>query len=117
VDYKRPPRQRERKNDTLDTPELKTFDADLATDAEFRASLGARGSSAEASAGFLIGRRHALLRAHTSRRVSVKLTRRARRHLRRRGPLPAELKLTFRDPAGRRITESHKVTILPKRRG
>jgi hypothetical protein len=35
---------------------------------------------------------------------------------RRRGPLPAELKLTFRDPADRRITESHRLTILPKRR-
>ena len=50
------------------------------------------------------------------RKVPVKLTRRARRHLGRGHPLPTQLKLTFRDPDGRKITETHRVTILPRRR-
>ena len=75
------------------------------------------GSSAESSArGFLVGRRRVRLRAHTKRTVPVKLTRRARRHLGRGRPLPAELRLTFRDPDGRKISETHRVTILPRRR-
>jgi hypothetical protein len=48
--------------------------------------------------------------------VAVKLTRRARRQLRRGRPLNARLTLTFRDPAGRRTTETERVTILPRRR-
>ena len=65
--------------------------------------------------GFLIGRRRVRLRAHTKRTVPVKLTRRTRRHLGRGRPLPAKLTVTFRDPDGR-ITETHRVTILPRRR-
>ncbi len=116
VDYKRPPRQRQKKNDTIDSPELETFDADVAAEMNYRAS-GGSGNSAHASArGFVIGRRRVRLRAHTKRKVPVKLTRRARRHLRRGHPLPARLTLTFRHPSGRKITESHRVTILPRRR-
>jgi hypothetical protein len=118
VDYKRPPRQRETKNDKVDTPPLQTFDADLAADADFRSSVGARGSANASARGYLVGRKHGVrLPAHTRRRISVKLTRRARRHLNRGKPLSAELTLTFRDPAGRRISERHRLTILPKRRG
>ena len=74
------------------------------------------GASAESSARFLIARRRVRLRAHSKRTVPLKLTRRARRALGRGRPLPAQLTLTFRDPAGRKITESHRVTILPRRR-
>src|SRR6185436_15580983 len=117
VDYKRPPRQRERKNDTLDTPPLQTFDADLATDADFRADRGARGSASASARGYLIGKKHGVrLPAHSRRRINVKLTRRARRQLNRGKPLKAVLTLTFRDPQGRRFHESHRLTILPKRR-
>ena len=116
VDYKRPPRQRQKKNDTIDSPELETFDADVAAEMNYRASSPG-GSSAESSArGFLIARRRVRLRAHTKRKVPLKLTRRARRHLGRGRPLPAQLTLTFRDPAGRKITERHRVRILPRRR-
>lgn len=116
VDYKRPPRQRQKKNDTIDSPELETFDADVAAEMNYRASSGG-GSSAHASAsGFVVARRRVRLRAHTKGKVPVKLTRRARRHLRRGHPLPTRLTLTFRDPAGRKITETHRVKILPRRR-
>lgn len=33
-----------------------------------------------------------------------------------RCPLAAQLTLTFRDPAGRRIAETERITILPERR-
>jgi hypothetical protein len=116
VDYKRPRRQRQKKNNRIDSPRLETFDADVAAEMNYRASTPG-GSSAEPSArGFLIGRRRVRLRAHPKRTVSVKLTRRARRHLGRGRPLPALLTLTFRDPDGRKITETHRVTILPRRR-
>jgi len=39
-----------------------------------------------------------------------------RRQLNRGKPLKAVLTLTFRDPQGRRFHESHRLTILPKRR-
>jgi hypothetical protein len=116
VEYKRPKRQRQRKNDTIDSPELKTFDADLAAELNYAASEAGGSDAGAAASGFLIGRARVRLRAHSKRRVAVKLTRRARRRLRRGRPLNARLTLTFRDPAGRRITETERVTILPRRR-
>jgi hypothetical protein len=116
VDYKRPPRQRQKKNDRIDSPRLETFDADVAAEMNYRASTPG-GSTAESSArGFLVGRRRVRLRAHTRRSVPVKLSRRARRHLGRGRSLPTQLTLTFRAPDGRTITETHPVTILPRRR-
>lgn len=116
VDYKKPPRERQKKNDTIDSPELETFDADLAAEMNYRNSEPG-GSSAGASArGYLVARRRVRLRARTKRTYPVKLTRRARRELRRGRPLNAELTMTFRDPAGRRFTETERVRILPRRR-
>jgi hypothetical protein len=116
VDYTKPPPRQRPKDDKLDSPTLKTFDSDVAADVSFNASTGA-GSSAGASArGYLIGHAHVKLRAHSRRVVHVPLTRRAKRRLRQGKRIPAQLTLTFRDPAGRRIVETERVTIVPARR-
>jgi hypothetical protein len=116
VDYKRPPRRERPKNDKLKSPPLQTFDADVAAELNYRASTGG-GSSAGASArGYLIGRARVKLPAHRRRVVHVPLTRRAKRQLRRGKRISAELTLTFRDPSGRRIVETERLTILPQKR-
>jgi hypothetical protein len=116
VDYKKPPRREAPKNDKLDSPPLQTFDADVSADVSYSSSPGG-GSGAGASArGYLIGHARVKLRAHSRRVVHVPLTRRAKRRLRQGKRIPAQLTLTFRDPAGRRIVETSRVTIVPARR-
>jgi hypothetical protein len=116
VDFKRPPRQRQKKNDKIDSPKLETFDADLAAELNYRRSTPGGSAAGASAAGFLIARKRVRLRRRTRTQVSLTLTRRARRHLRRGRPLPARLTMTFREPGGRAIVETAQVTILPKRR-
>jgi hypothetical protein len=116
VDYKRPPRRQAPKNDKIDSPRLETFDADVAAELNYRASTPGAGGAGASARGYLVARKRVKLRAHTRRVVHAPLTRRAKRRLRQGKRIPVVLTLTFRDPSGRKIVETERVTILQPRR-
>jgi hypothetical protein len=115
LDYKPPPRQRPPKLDKVDSPKLQSFDADLAGEMSYQSSKSGLRSSAAASGGYLVGRAKVKLKAHSTRTIGVPLTKRAKQDLARGKSIKAVLTIDLKDPKGRRLVETSKVTILPPR--